>query len=99
MGRMNCDWDLEEDFPEAPEVIEALVAEAESDHHKREFTHQFVGRPKDPEVEALRRIVCRVPARVRNAAQKRADEQGVSLSEFAAEALREHLKRTRRKDS
>ena len=97
MGRLRREWDWypEEDSLQRPEVIAALVAEAESGHEGL-LSHQFVGRPKNPELEALRRIVLRVPAKIRNEAQKRADEQEVALSEFVAEALREHLKRLRR---
>ncbi len=45
------------------------------------------------EIDDLRRVVCRVPTRLRNAAQKRADEEKMSLADFAAEALRAHVRR------
>jgi hypothetical protein len=75
-----------------PEVIGALVAEAEQGYDRRSSA-QFVSVPADEEIEALRRIVFRVPVEVRNAAQKRADEEKRSLGELAAAALDEYLAR------
>jgi len=48
----------------------------------------------DAEIEARRRIVFRVPSAVRDAAQKRADEEKRSLGELAAAALDEYLGRS-----
>ena len=75
-----------------PGVVEALVAEAEHGYELRLGT-EFVTQPPDEEIEALRRIVFRVPAGVRDAAQKRADEEKRSLGELAAAALDEYLAR------
>jgi predicted HicB family RNase H-like nuclease len=72
--------------------VEALSAEAERGYEGRLRT-EFVSRPPDEEIDALRRIVFRVPAKVRAAAQKRADKEECALSELAATALREYLKR------
>lgn len=68
-----------------------MVAEAERGYDGP--AAQFVSQPPDPEIEALRRIVFRVPAKVRDAAQKRADEEKRSLAELAAAALDEYLAR------
>ncbi len=76
-----------------PGVVEALVAEAEQGYELR-LGAEFVSQPPDEEIEALRRIVFRVPADVRDAAQKRADEEQRSLGEFAAAALDEYLARS-----
>lgn len=89
--RGDCEW-YSADSLEDPEVVEALVAEAEKGYDRRPSA-QFVSRPPDEEIDVLRRIVFRVPADLRDAAQKRADEEGRSLSELAAEALRERLAR------
>lgn len=80
------------DSLEAPGVIESLVAEAEQGYGE-DMGAEFVSRPPDEEIDALRRIVFRVPAKLRAAAQKRADREEVALSELAAAALREYLKR------
>jgi predicted HicB family RNase H-like nuclease len=88
--RRDSVW-LPEDSLERLEVVEALVAEAEQGYD--EPRAQFVSQPPDEEIEALRRIVFRVPADLRDAAQKRADKEKRSLGELAAEALRERLAR------
>ena len=87
-------WDRQwypPDSLEDPGAVEALVAEAEAGYER--LSADFVSRPPDEEIEKLRRIVFRAPAKLRKAAQKRADQEGLSLSEFAAEALRERLDR------
>lgn len=71
--------------------LDALVTEAEQGYERPRA--EFVSRPPDPEIEALRRIVFRVPIEVRDAAQKRADEEKRSLGELAAAALDEYLAR------
>lgn len=71
--------------------LDALVTEAEQGYERPRA--EFVSRPPDPEIEALRRIVFRVPIEVRDAAQKRADEEKRSLAELAAAALDEYLAR------
>lgn len=80
------------DSLEAPGVVDALVAEAERGYEGR-LGAEFVSRPPDEEIEALRRIVFRVPVDLWDAAQKRADAEKCSLSELAAEALGAYLKR------
>ena len=89
--REDREWWPRDDSLAAPGVVEALVAEAERGYE--EPRAEFVTRPPDPEIEALRRIVFRVPEKVRNAAQKRADEEKRSLGELAAAALDEYLAR------
>lgn len=96
MARMRQDiedleWYPRDDSIDAPGVVEALVAEAEQGYDRPRA--QFVSQPPDEVIEALRRIVFRLPADLRDAAQKRADEEKRSLSELAAEALRERLAR------
>ncbi|MGD9736365.1 MAG: hypothetical protein AB7V58_12290 [Solirubrobacterales bacterium] len=85
------EWWLRDDSLEAPGVVDALVAEAERGYEVPRA--EFVTRPPDEEIDALRRIVFRVPAKVRDAAQKRADEEKRSLAELAAAALDEYLAR------
>jgi hypothetical protein len=75
-----------------PEVVAELVAEAEHGFD-RPPRARYVGKPVREYDENTARIVFRVPPKVRIAAQKRADLEGLSLSELAAEALRERLKR------
>lgn len=84
------DW-YPPDSLEAPGVVEALVAEAEQGYDDPRA--EFVTQPPDEEIEALRRIVLRVPTDLRQSAQKRADEEELSLSDLAAAALREYLDR------
>lgn len=86
--KRNSYW-IPPDSLEAPGVVEALVAEAEQGYEAPRA--EFVTRPADEEIKALRRIVFRVPAELRDAAQKRADEEKRSLAELAAAALREYL--------
>jgi predicted HicB family RNase H-like nuclease len=86
------EWWPRDDSLDAPGVIDALVAEAERGYD--EPAAEFVSRPPDEEIEALRRIVFRVPADVRDAAQQRADEEKRSLGELAAAALDEYLARS-----
>jgi hypothetical protein len=93
--RTDREWYPRDDALDAPGVVEALVAEAEEGYER--LGAEFVSRPPDEEIEALRRIVFRVPVNVRKAAQRRADEEGRALSDLAAEALREYLKAARRK--
>lgn len=89
--RADREW-YPRDSLDDPEVISALVAEAEQGYEPRLWA-EFVTRPPDPEIEALRRIVFRVPVEVRDAAQERADEEKRSLAELAAAALDEYLAR------
>jgi hypothetical protein len=87
--RREQEWFPRDDSLGAPGVVDALVTEAEQGYEKPRA--QFVGQPPDAEIEALRRIVFRIPANLRAAAQKRADEEKCSLGELAAEALRKQL--------
>jgi hypothetical protein len=87
--RQDQEWFPRDDSLEAPGVVEALGAEAEQGYEDPRA--QFVGQPRDEGIEALRRIVFRVSADLREAAQKRADEEKRSLGELAAEALRGYL--------
>lgn len=89
--RQDRAWWPRDDSLDAPGVVEALVAEAERGYD--DPAAEFVSRPPDPEIEALRRIAFRVPAKVRDAAQKRADEEKRSLAALAAAALDEYLAR------
>lgn len=89
--RQDQEWFPRDDSLEAPGVVEALVAEAEQGYE--EPRAQFLGKPRDEEIEALRRIVFRVSADLREAAQRRADEEGRAISDLAGEALREYLRR------
>jgi hypothetical protein len=93
--RTDREWYSRDDALDAAGVVEALVGEAEDGYER--LGAEFVSRPPDEEIEALRRVVFRVPAKVRKAAQRQADEEGRALSELAAEALREYLKVARRK--
>lgn len=86
------EWWPRDDSLHAPGVVEALWAEAERGYEGRLRT-EFVSRPPDEEIDALRRIVLRVPVDLRKAAQKRADKEERALSELAATALREYLER------
>lgn len=87
-------WEFSPYSELTPELIEALAEEA-----RRGYAHdlslQFVGRPAyEVEGEPLQpRIVFRVSAAELAAAQRRADEQDIALSELAAAALREYLAR------
>ena len=77
--------DAEERYEEVdPERLLGLVL--------RDYVPDAEDRPE--EVEARYRVVFRVPKKVRRAAQKRADLEGLSLSELAAESLSDRLKRT-----
>lgn len=89
--RPHEEWFPRDDELEAPGVVEALVAEAEEGYDQ--LWAQFVSQPPDPEIEALRRIVFRVPTELRDAAQQRADTEKRSLGELAAAALRDYLAR------
>ena len=89
--RHDRDWHSHDSLDDQ-EVVDALVAEAEQGYDLRSSA-QFVSLPPDEEIEALRRIVFRVPAGLRDAAQQRADEEKRSLGELAAAALREYLGR------
>jgi hypothetical protein len=89
--RRDQEWFPRDDSLDAPGVVEDLVAEAERGYDRPRV--EFVGRPRDEEIEALRRIVFRVPADLRKAAQKRADGEERALSDLAAEALRRYLER------
>jgi hypothetical protein len=75
-----------------PEVVAELVAEAESGFVDLPRA-RYVGKPVRDYDENTARIVFRVPPKVRIAAQKRADLEGIALNELAAQALRERLKR------
>lgn len=85
------EWWPRDDSLDAEGVVEALVAEAEQGYEDPRA--EFATQPPDEEIEALRRIVFRVPAKVRDVAQKRADEEKRSLGELAAVALDEYLAR------
>lgn len=88
----DMEWWPRDEALDAPGVVDALVAEAEQGYD--EPRAEFATLPPDEEIEALRRIVFRVPTKVRVAAQKRADEEKRSLGELAAAALDEYLART-----
>jgi len=75
-----------------PVVVAALAAEAERGY-EHPLWAEFVTQPPDEEIEALRRIAFRVPADIRDAAQKLADAEKRSLGELAAAALQEYLAR------
>jgi predicted HicB family RNase H-like nuclease len=75
-----------------PELVAELAAEAECGF-ERVPRARYVGKPVREYDENTARIVFRVPPKVRIAAQKRADLEGIALNELAAEALRERLKR------
>jgi hypothetical protein len=75
-----------------PEVIDALVSEAERGYDAFEMRVQFVGQPRHGEDPDVRRLTFRAPVDLVAAAQKRADEEGRAISDLAAESLREYLK-------
>jgi Ribbon-helix-helix protein, copG family len=75
-----------------PEVVDELVAEAERGYEPSQLRAQYVGRPSLGASGVSPRIAVRVPADLHAAAQRRADEEGKSISELARDALREHLK-------
>ncbi len=74
-----------------PEIIDQLVEEAERGYEEGELRAQYVGRPSLSENGVSPRIVFRVPAEVHAAAQRRADEEGRSLSDLGREALKRYL--------
>ncbi|HVY77543.1 MAG TPA: ribbon-helix-helix protein, CopG family [Solirubrobacterales bacterium] len=74
-----------------PEVIDELVKEAERGYDPRELRAQFVGRPSLSENGVSPRLTFRAPADLHAAAQRRADEEGKSISELAREALQRYL--------
>ncbi|HVO55020.1 MAG TPA: hypothetical protein VMT37_11475 [Solirubrobacterales bacterium] len=74
-----------------PEIIDQLVEEAERGYDESELRAQYVGRPSLSENGISPRIVFRVPAEVHAAAQRRADEEGRSLSDLGREALKRYL--------
>lgn len=76
-----------------PEHVETLVDEARSGYDPG-LRAQFVGRPGYEDREPLPpRVTFRLAREVLGAAQKRADEEECALSELAATALREYLKK------
>jgi len=75
-----------------PEHVEALTDEARCGYEPFGMRAQFVGRPGYEEREPLApRISFRLPPEVLAAAQKRADDEGLALSDLAGKALREYL--------
>ncbi len=76
-----------------PEVIDELVKEAEEGWDPAELRPQIVGRPSLGETGVSPRITFRAPADLHSAAQRRADEEGKSISELARDALREYVER------
>ena len=76
-----------------PEVVDELVEEAERGYDPGELRAQYVGRPSLGEGGVSPRIAVRVPADLHAAAQRRADEEGKSISELARDALREYVER------
>lgn len=74
-----------------PEIIDELVEEAERGYEESELRAEYVGRPSLSQNGVSPRIVFRIPAEIHAAAQRRADEEGRSLSDLAREALRRYL--------
>lgn len=75
-----------------PEIVDQLVEEAERGYEPNELRAQFVGRPSLSQNGVSARLTFRAPADLHAAAQRRADEEGKSISELARDALREYLK-------
>ncbi len=94
MARVNdATWEFSPWGELTPEIVEGLTEDARKGF-PFDARAQFVGKPAYEAREPLQpRISFRVPPEVLAAAQKRADEEQRSLSELAAEALREHLAR------
>ena len=87
-------WDFSPFSELRPEHVEALAEEARNGFDPFGMRAQFVGRPGYEDREpSPARISFRVPSELLEAAQRRADDEELSLSELAAEALREHLGR------
>lgn len=74
-----------------PEIEEALAEEAERGYDLSEARREFVGRPSLGAEGESPRISFRASPELNAAAQRRADEEGKSLSELAREALTRYL--------
>lgn len=90
----DASWEFSTYGELTPELVEALAVEARRGYDC-DLSLQFVGRPAyEAEGEPLPpRIVFRVPPETLAAAQRRADDGGIALSELAGRALREYLDR------
>ena len=74
-----------------PELEERLADEAERGYDLSEARRQYVGRPSLGGDGVSPRISFRASRELTAAAQKRADEEGRSLSDLAREALERFL--------
>jgi predicted HicB family RNase H-like nuclease len=73
------------------EVLEELVAEAERGYDLSKAKFVRVGRPALGDAGVSPRLSVRLPPDVFEAARRKADEEGVSVSEVAREAIRRYV--------
>lgn len=74
-----------------PELEERLADEAERGYDLSDARRQYVGRPSLGGDGVSPRISFRASRELNTAAQRRADEEGRSLSDLAREALERYL--------
>ncbi|MEX2106942.1 MAG: hypothetical protein WD810_08600 [Solirubrobacterales bacterium] len=74
-----------------PEIIDALAAEAEGGYDLSEARRRPVGRPSLSGNGSSPRMSFRTSPETYGAAQRRAEEEGISISELAREALDRYL--------
>jgi Ribbon-helix-helix protein, copG family len=74
-----------------PEIADSLAAEAERGYDLSKAKRQRVGRPSLAGFGASPRLSCRMTPDLYRAAQKRAKEEGRSVSDLAREALARYL--------
>nr|HET7120918.1 ribbon-helix-helix domain-containing protein [Solirubrobacterales bacterium] len=73
------------------EVAEELAEEAERGYDLEHLERRFVGRPSLGQSGVSPRVSFRAPSDLYDAAWKRADKEGRSLSDLAREALERYL--------
>jgi hypothetical protein len=75
-----------------PEIVDALAAEAERGYDLSKAKRQRVGRPSLAGMGASPRLSFRTTPDLYRAAQKRAREEGRSVSDLAREAVARYVK-------